>query len=119
MLQASKCSHVSNELLFGLADCSSALRQLEVSHTRIDDLGLVAIARGCPEIQVSVSASKDPVTDRCVLVQKLNISSCSSVTHEGLTVLRSSCSKLTKLKAAWCNVGCTKEWSSGSDEDSS
>ena len=90
-----------------------------MSHSRIDDLGLVAIARGCPALQVSLSDSKNPDTDCCVHVQKLNISSCSSVTHEGLTVLRSTCSKLTKLKAAWCNVGCTKEWSSGSDQDSS
>ncbi|XP_023421759.1 F-box/LRR-repeat protein 2 isoform X4 [Cavia porcellus] len=102
-----------------LAYCSSLkvlqfpqLRQLSLSLlTALTDIGLVAVARGCPSLErLSLShcahLSDEGWAQAAVSwprLQHLDLSSCSQLTEQTLNTIRQACKQLRVLDVAMCS----------------
>ncbi|KAJ6844316.1 uncharacterized protein M6B38_291980 [Iris pallida] len=77
----------------------------------VTDLGLSAVARGCPSLQALSMRKLPSVTDRglaeiagcCPLLEKLDICACPGITDRGLIAIADHCPNLTSLILDSCS----------------
>ena len=77
--------------------------------TGITDLGISAIARGCPRLEMINTAYCTSITDsslislsRCPNLKMLEIRGCLLVTSLGLTAIAMNCKQLSRLDIKKC-----------------
>ncbi|QCD80692.1 EIN3-binding F-box protein [Vigna unguiculata] len=80
----------------------------------VTDLGLYAVAHGCPSLRSlslwDVSSIGDEglsqIAKGCHMLEKLDLSHCSSITNKGLIAIAEGCPNLTTLNMESCpNIG--------------
>lgn len=76
----------------------------------VTDLGLSAIARGCPSLKVlslwNVSISDEGLSEiatGCHLLEKLDLSQCSGVSNKGMIAIAQNCPNLIELTIESCS----------------
>jgi EIN3-binding F-box protein len=77
----------------------------------VTDLGLSAIARGCPSLRVLSLWNLPSVTDsalfeiskECRLLEKLDLSQCPSISNKGLIAIAENCPNLNALTVESCS----------------
>ncbi|KAF7482527.1 Hypothetical predicted protein [Marmota monax] len=95
-----------------LTDASLAkLRQLSLSLLpALTDMGLVAVARGCPSLEHLVPSHCSHISDEGWVqaagswprLQHVNLSSCSQLTEQTLDTIRQACKQIRVLDVAMC-----------------
>ncbi|XP_040134886.1 uncharacterized protein LOC101954957 isoform X5 [Ictidomys tridecemlineatus] len=87
------------------------LRQLSLSLLpALTDMGLVAVARGCPSLEHLVLSHCSHISDEgwaqaagyWPRLQHLNLSSCSQLTEQTLDTIRQACKQIRVLDVAMC-----------------
>jgi len=114
-LRVDFCYHLSDAALFGLAKCSN-LTHLAIGTDEITDSGIIALAKGCPQLtQLDIrgcagfalqnvsNAAVLAVTEWCPNLTRLRVSS-SKLTDVALIALVKRCSKLSALAVPDCRL---------------
>ncbi|CAL9182903.1 unnamed protein product, partial [Musa hybrid cultivar] len=79
--------------------------------TRVTDVGLSAIAHGCPSLRalsmwkvpLITDAGLSEIADGCPLLEKLDLCQCPQVSDRGLIAVAQKCPKLTSLTIESCS----------------
>lgn len=77
----------------------------------ITDVGIAAIANGCPSLEMINMAYCDKITDsslislaQCLRLKALEIRGCPSISSVGLSAIAMGCKKLTVLDIKKCCI---------------
>ncbi|KAL3629595.1 Transcription factor COE2 [Castilleja foliolosa] len=85
-----------------------------ISSRGVSDIGLSAIARGCPSLRALSLWNVNSIGDKglfeiareCRQLEKLDLCHCPSITNMGLAAIAENCPKLTSLTVESCsNIG--------------
>ncbi|KAK6943214.1 Leucine-rich repeat [Dillenia turbinata] len=104
------CLNITEEGLSHVGLCCTKLVELDLYRSvGISDVGILAIARGCPGLEIINVAYCGKVTDhslmslaKCPRLNTLEIRGCPLVTSLGLTAIAVGCKQLSKLDIKKC-----------------
>ncbi|KAE8667496.1 F-box/LRR-repeat protein 3 [Hibiscus syriacus] len=110
ILKLGICSNISDEGLAKVGSRCSQLKELDLYRsTAVNDVGISAIADGCPALEMINIAYNDKITDKslislskCGMLKALEIRGCLGVSSTGVSAIAVGCKQLTVLDIKKC-----------------
>ncbi|XVF68431.1 hypothetical protein PTKIN_Ptkin11bG0002300 [Pterospermum kingtungense] len=110
VLKLGICPNITDEGLKNVGSHCSMLKELDLYRSMaISDMGIAAIADGCPALEMINMAYNDKITDyslislsKCLMLKSLEIRGCPGVSSIGLSVIAVGCKQLTVLDIKKC-----------------
>ncbi|KAJ1419272.1 Leucine-rich repeat [Sesbania bispinosa] len=109
-LKVGICLNITDRGLVHVGMCCSKLKELDLYRsTGVTDLGISAIASGCPDLEMMNTSYCTSITDRalfslskCANLKTLEIRGCLLVTSIGLASIAMNCKQLVRLDIKKC-----------------